>query len=283
MINQYPEIKIIKTKIFAGLSFPVKVLHITDTHIALDDPGKDSGRAYEFEGNAEGLCDWYLSCALKYAKENKIPVIHTGDLIDFLSERNFKYIENKLKGVDYLYAAGNHDFCHCVGEAKEDHEYKMIQMKRIAPYFSSNMIFDSKIINGVNFVTMDDSYYLISEGQTEMLYAEVAKGLPIILCMHVPIFTSNHADIVMAEGNHCGFLICPEEEYLEKYSADRREQQMPDDSTMKAVEYIKNEPLIKAVIAGHTHRNIEEQLTSGKIQVTTHGTFAGYAREITIE
>ena len=43
-------------------------------------------------------------------------------------------------------------------------------------------------IGGVNIVVMDDSYYQISEGQIDMIKAEVAKGYPIILCMHIPFF-----------------------------------------------------------------------------------------------
>ena len=39
------ELNIIKSTIEIGIEKPIKVLHITDTHIALDDPERFSGRA----------------------------------------------------------------------------------------------------------------------------------------------------------------------------------------------------------------------------------------------
>ena len=43
-----------------------------------------------------------------------------------------------------------------------------------------------------------------------------------------------------------------------------------------------SEPLIKAVIVGHTHRNYENKLPNGVPQITTAGGYKGYARELTI-
>jgi UDP-2,3-diacylglucosamine pyrophosphatase LpxH len=57
---------------------------------------------------------------------------------------------------------------------------------------------------------------------------------------------------------------------------------MPDGATLRAVEYIKNEPMIKALIVGHTHLNFEENLTKTLPQYATHGSFAGYVREFTV-
>ncbi len=69
---------------------------------------------------------------------------------------------------------------------------------------------------------------------------------------------------------------------LDGYREKRRLQQTPDDATLRAVEYIKNEPLIKAIITGHNHMNCEEIIGDDKLQITTGGNFDGYVREITI-
>lgn len=270
-------LNVLKTTIHIGLDRPVKFLHITDTHITRDDPHTEEDRTATFGGCAE----YYFAQAIEYAKQNELFVLHTGDLIDFLSKGNFEYLDTCFDGVDYIFAAGNHEFCHYVGKAKEDYEYKWNNIKQVAPHIKSNLYFDSRLVGGVNVVTMDDSYYLISDGQLEMLKAEVAKGYPIILGMHVPLYTEKHANIMLNELGTAAVCGAPEQ-MLATYSEGRRLQQSPDAATLRAIEYIKGEPIIKAVIAGHTHRNFEENITENLPQYLTHGTYAGYVREITV-
>ena len=273
-------LKILKTVINIGIEKPVKLLHITDTHFTYDDPHTEEDRTETFSVDYRGCVEDYFFQALEYAKQNDMPILHTGDLIDFLSKGNFDLLDS-LKDVDYMYAAGNHDFCHYVGKATEDYEYKWNNIKQVAPHIKSNLYFDSRVIGGVNVVTLDDSYYLISEGQLEMLKAEVAKGYPIILGMHVPLYTEKHANIMLKELGTAAVCGAPES-MLATYSEGRRLQQTPDAATLRAIDYIKSEPLIKAVVAGHTHRNFEENITENLPQYLTHGSFAGYVREITI-
>ncbi|MBR5869340.1 MAG: metallophosphoesterase, partial [Clostridia bacterium] len=252
-----------------------------DTHIALDDD-RISNRAACFDNDFENCSHVYFFKALEYAKENHMTMLHTGDLLDFLSENNFAFVDKYLADVDYIYAAGNHDFCHWVGEAVEDYAYKWEMIKRSAPHFKSNLYFDSRILGGVNIVTMDDSYYLIGDGQVEMLKAEVAKGYPVVLAMHVPLYTKALAEDEMTR-NPCAYVTAAPEEFLVRYPEHRRKQQTPDEATLRAVEYIENEPMIKAVITGHNHCNFEDTLPGlGIPQITTHGSFAGYVREITL-
>ena len=272
------ELQILKTIINIGIEKPFKLLHITDTHIT----GNHSRRGC-FDNDYPGCTEDYFLKALDYAVQNNLPVLHTGDLIDFLSDEIFEFTDKHFSGVDYIYAAGNHDFCHCVGEAAEDYAYKWQMIKQVAPHIKSNLYFDSRIINGVNIVTLDDSYYLISEGQLELLKAEAAKGYPILLAMHVPLFTEEYAQKQMVDrGEPCAYVTGATNEWLNRYSENRKLQQTPDDATLRAIGYIKSEPLIKAVIAGHTHMNFENMLTDTLPQYTTHGSFAGYVREIEI-
>ena len=275
------KLNILKSTINIGLKKPIKILHVTDTHVSLEDSGVSYPHHKAFGEKNKGYIDYFLQ-AIAYAKANAMPILHTGDLINFLSQANLDYVKEQLSDVDYMMAAGNHDFCQVVGYHLEDYDYKWKNIKKIAPYVKSNLYFDSKIIGGVNIVTMDDSYYTISDGQTEMLRAESAKGYPILLCMHVPIFEPSLADAVMAEGHPCAYVTAPTEEYLKKYSEDRRVQQTPDAATLRAVDYIKKEPLIKAVLTGHTHINFEAELASGMIQLNTGANYKGYVRELTI-
>ena len=275
-------LNIIKTTINIGLKQSVKLLHITDTHITRDDPW-GGVRTKTFDLDYAGSAEDYFFQALEYARMNNMPVLHTGDLIDFFSDGNFDFIDKYFSDVDYIYAAGNHDFCHKLGEATEDYDYKWEKIKDIAPHFKNNLYFDSKIIGGVNVVTLDDSYYRISHGQLEMLKAEVAKGYPIILALHVPIYSPGLYDVSLKKWTDCAHLIGVPQHLIATYPDYRKEQQIPDEDTLLFIEYVKSEPMIKAIISGHIHLNFEEKLTDGLYQFVTNGSFAGYVREITIE
>lgn len=274
-------LNILKTTINIGIKSPIKILHVTDTHIAKEDP-TGWGREKLFDTAYDGSNEDYAAEIKQYVKDNKMLMLHTGDFIDFFSEANFKITDEYFSDIDYVYAAGNHDFCHFLGKAAEDYEYKWAQIGQIAPHIKSNLYFDSKLVGGVNIVTIDNSYYLFTEGQLELLKAEVAKGYPIIIGVHVPIFNDEQANSILETGNNCAYLCGAPTELLATYPEDRRIQQTPDAPTLKMIEYIKSQPLIKAIIAGHTHKNFEEKLTDSLVQYTTDGSFRGYVREITI-
>lgn len=277
-------LNVIKNEINIGLKEPVKILHITDSHLTFVDEENHGNetrwKCFESPDNRGSALKYYLE-ALKYAEDNNLLIVNTGDLIDFLSRGNFEFLDEYSYNLDFIYAAGNHDFCHCVGKATEDRPYKWEMMKRVAPHFRQNLYFDSKIVSGVNFVTLDNSYYLIEDAQIKMLKAEAAKGLPIVLCMHVPFYEESIAEREMSV-NPCAYLVAAPEELLKTYPENRRLQQTPDEATLRAVEYIKNEPAIKLLITGHTHYNYDVTLDSGLRQITTDGSYNGVVREITL-
>ena len=281
------ELQIIKTEFHIGLDAPVRLLHVTDSHICLAnkadaaydpeliDHAKQRGDAFGGEAQVES----YFEQAMDYARREGIPMLHTGDLYDCMTEANFAYMEKALASVDSIYAAGNHDFCHFVGRAIEDYQYKWENLRRVQPHVKQNLYFDSRIIGGVNIVTLDDGYYLFNKGQEEMLRAEAAKGYPIVLCMHVPLYTPKLAELIL-EHNPCAYVTGAPREMYTKYPNDRRLQQNPDRATLEMIEYIKSEPMIRLIVAGHVHRNFEEPLDNGVMQICTEGGYHGYAREL---
>ena len=276
------ELKIIKNTIKIGLERPIKFLHMTDSHLTRSE-NVDVRQKSKFDVDFDGCAEEYFFKAVEYAKRNNMPILYTGDIIDSFSKGNFDFVDEHFSDVDYIYAAGNHDFCHMIGQAKEDYAYKWEKISEIAPHIKNNLYFYSRVIGGVNIVTLDDSYYFITKGQIEMLKAEVAKGYPIILAMHIPIGAKSLLETYFASDEEAAYVVAAPESVLAGYSEARRMQQTPDTETLAALEYIKNEPMIKAVITGHCHLNTEDMLTETLPQFVTHGTFAGYVREFTIE
>ena len=277
-----------QTTVHIGIPSPIKLLHITDTHIcrAYESEGEDKVRlALARSKNAfgeESEIERLLEEALAHAKSNGEKVVFTGDIYDFLSQANFDYLDEKLRDLDYIYAAGNHDFCTAPGADKEDYPFKKQQWKLVAPHIKDNLQFASHLIGGVNLITIDDSYYQFTEGQLDMLRAEADKGYPMVLFMHTPLYTPLHAAEKL-KLEPCASLVDAPDDVLAVYPADRADYQKADEATHRVVEYIKSEPLIKALFAGHTHRNFEEPLDNGIMQYTTGGTFFGQVREIVIE
>ena len=271
-------LKLLRSTIEIGLEKPFKFLHMTDTHFHYDDEGNDHWRKRDFNHDHAGCCVEYFRNACRYAEENNLPVLHTGDLWDFMSEGNFRAAKEALAQIDYIYAVGNHEVYY---DVDEDYNVKIADTKQVACYLPNELNFYSRVLNGVNFVTLDDSLYRITSEQLELLKAEVAKGLPIILGVHVPLHVPSLADYMMGIYKTAGVL-APPAELLARYSDHNRNLQAADAATLEAVAYICTEPTIKAVIAGHTHCNHEGEIAPGKPQFVTHGTYHGYVREITV-
>lgn len=278
---------IAETKLNIGAEKPFRIMHVTDAHVcrAYESEGEKltslakrrAERAFGGEDNVESLFEE----AVRYGRENADLIAYTGDIYDFLSQANFDYMEKAFAEKDYIYAAGNHDFCTAPGADREDKRFKTRQLRIVSPHIKNNLIFYSRVINGVNLVALDNSYYRFTFGQLDMLRAEAAKGLPMLLFFHNPLYSKAHADYIMEHGS-CAYLTAPPAELLAKYPPERAEQQRPDEATLRTVRYILREPKIKAVFAGHTHENYETALEGGLMQYTTGGTFRGEARIITV-
>ncbi|MBQ5778235.1 MAG: metallophosphoesterase, partial [Oscillospiraceae bacterium] len=165
---------------------------------------------------------------------------------------------------------GNHDFCYLpgnigLGDAARCEEFS----EKWAPCYKQNIYFDSKIINGVNFVSLFNIYYRISDEQVRLLRDEVNRGYPVVLCMHVPLFCAENVDARLKRGHPEGGMLAPPEEFLARYAPRYAEEQGADADTLRAVRYIANEPRIAAVIAGHQHENFDGFADCGKRQVLT--------------
>ncbi|MBQ8953142.1 MAG: metallophosphoesterase, partial [Clostridia bacterium] len=248
-----------KIRVDAGANRPFKALHLSDNHIALADM-RDGQRKVDLAAKrhaafdkGKGTVEALLEEQLAYARENGLMVLHTGDLIDFVSYQNLEYAQKALQGIDYFMAVGNHEFSLYVGEAFEDTAYKMRSYDLVQSYFRNNLLFDSRVVNGVNFVAVDDGYYRFDQRQLAQMKAEAAKGLPIVLMLHNPLHTDALYEAMMRE-QPCAYLTGTPEAMMTAYDEYRLRQQRPDADTLAFIDYVYSQPLIRAVLAGHLHR-----------------------------
>ncbi len=262
--------ELIHTKIKIGLDAPVKVIHMTDTHLTHADLRDGERKVALAEKRAPIFphADEVLAFARQAAKEHGVPILHTGDLMDFVSEANLEAVKAFTGGTDCFMAAGNHEFALYVGEAKEDAAYRNRSLNKVQAVFRNDIRAAARIIDGVNFIALDNGYYLFEKEQLAFLKKEGEKGLPMVLLMHTPLFERALYDREMAKSS-CAYLVGVPEELMQTYSPHRYEQQLADKITLETVDYIRKEPLIKALITGHLHYNYEGLFTERIPQIVT--------------
>ena len=275
--------ELIKNTITVGLERPVKLLHVTDTHIGLADD-RDDERKHALAGRfSSSNREKYFQEQVDYASRNCDLLVHTGDLIDFVSHANVDWARRALQNENIFFIAGNHEYSQYVGEAWEDNAYRMNSYMQMGYGLGVPMFFNARVVGGVNIVGIDNSYYLFEDWHLWRLKREAEKGLPIILAFHDPLFEQSLYDYHMSlPGSDCTYLVGCDEEHLLPYSEFRAVQQRPDAPTLRMIDYITHEPQIKAILTGHLHFNFESSLTPSLPQYVTGGGYDGYARELTI-
>lgn len=253
---------VIKNRIVVGAEKPFSFLHMSDTHFTFADE-RDDQRKVEL---GISRTKWYsdaekVSSGIEmFAKENGLLIAHTGDYIDFVSEANLDRLTKFTDDNDVFFAAGNHEFSLYVGEAFEDADYRNISLDKVQTCIKNDMRFDSRKINGVNLIAIDNGYYLFEKEQLEALKKEAEYGIPMILFMHTPIFDEELYQIMGEHGclGEAAYMVATPEKLMKNYSEYRYRQQRADDVTLETVEYIKNQPLIKAIFCGHLHDFVSE-------------------------
>lgn len=263
-------LNITRTTLSVGAAAPFSVLHLSDTHLTYADL-RDGQRKVDLVAwrlpsfpHAETV----LAEAGALSKELNIPIFHTGDLIDYVSLANLEAVKAFTDAHDVYMATGNHEFSLYVGEAKEDAAYRNQSLPAVQACFKNNIRMDSRIINGVNFVALDNGYYIFEPEQFEFLKGEVAKGLPVVLMMHTPLYTPKFYERMMSYCP-CAYLMGVPEEMMQCYPPDRYIQQKADEVTLEMMDFIAKEPLIKAILAGHNHFNYESLYADRIPQIVT--------------
>ena len=263
-------IRTITCKIEIGLAEPVRVLHLSDTHLTRADmrDGERKVALSEKRSQYYRAAEEVLKTAAELSKAEQIPILHTGDISDFVSEANLEIARDFVAETDCFLAAGNHEFSLYVGEAIEDEAYRNQSLARVQAVYKNNIRMSSRVIGGINFVALDNGYYQFDEEQLAFLKGEVSKGLPIVLMFHTPLYEPVLCDI-MRKKRPCAYLVAVPDEIGDTYTDDRMRLQLANAITKETVEYIKNEKSIRAILAGHLHLDYEGVFGDRIPQITT--------------
>ena len=274
--------------ISAGATAPFSILHISDTHFTeayAHEPDVKQElkrvRTECFGGFQEqALCD-----SLAWAKEHVDYVLHTGDLIDWQSEANYDLVR-KYYGDMALGAVGNHEYSPSMwlsGEKEtKDAAWRAKSAAALSSAYPFDISFRAQVVNGVNFVMVDDVFGAVTARQVERFAAEVKKGLPIVLYMHVPFYTPEIwlAHVKFWRGGEDGkqggrfryrAAPAPGEEY---------KVQLEDPVTRDFIRYLKSEKLLKGILAGHLHFSVQDRFSPTAMEYVVGGNFLFHGQEI---
>ena len=281
--GKYERLSLSCATVRIGAEKPFAVLHISDTHLceAYDDEGEVTLKLREVRRRTfGGRQEEALADSIAWARKNVDYILHTGDLIDFQSRANFDLVKKHF-GDAMFGALGNHEFARHMWLAEEKEpkteEWKDRTRAKLDEVFPFDVVLHSQVVNGVNFVTLDDVYGTVTERQVERFRAEVAKGLPIVLCMHVPFFTDDiwraTTQFWARSGSRFGDAAVPPRK-------GDYQRQREDPVTRDFIAYLRKEPLLKAILAGHEHVTIQDRFSETADEYVVGANFLFAAREV---
>lgn len=280
-----------------GLKKAIVVLHLSDSHVSVRDKNEESywqysSRMDDAYGNArrhfrtgqKALPVDHFRQRLETAKARQVDLIAlTGDIVNNPSRSSVQAVGRLLQatGLRSLYVAGNHDW-HYEGMSGSEESLRDTWIRRnlLPLYADCNPLCYAMELGGLNFVAIDDSTYQVDEAQLAFYDREVVRGLPTILLLHIPLWTSEAAG---KHVSHCGDPRWGWDADL-TYQIERRQRWSKSGnlkSTVDFVERVKTTPNLVAVLAGHTHRARADRLSPSAVQYVAQAACDGGSRLVT--
>ncbi len=251
--NKDYKMTVYQNEINVGVNEPFVILHTSDTHLTLAGD-RDSQTAHNKSKQRQGMGpgEQRLDIVQKTAQENNATIVHTGDAMDFLTYANIDYFKSFLQRTNALYIPGNHE----MESLKEEFEDPFSQMtERSTDFFSQE-------INGVLFVGINNYNHKMTYEQLDKLKEVVALEKPIVLLVHVPLYSRDLYDVCVSHDGfeNAAWLMAVPEELMTNYPSYLYESQKADEATKDAYNYIVAQNSIKAILSGHLHIDFETKV-----------------------
>lgn len=256
-----------------GLKKEYSYLYLTDMHIVtLTDDNPQDVAAYATERfpqfvNAQGESSTaqFENWITEVNRVKPDGVLLGGDFIDSPSDSNIAYLEEKLDSLEvpYLYTVGNHDWTY--PWAYMDQKGKDEYLPKLNPFMQNNPYIQTLELEEFIIVSVDNSTNQVAPEAMEAYKAVLQKGKPVIVMLHVPLFTEAllakglevwNSPVTLGGGVHGGIY--------------------PNDVSTEFINLTKAEdsPVV-AVLAGHVHFYHKEMLNEKIIQIVGEAGYKG--------
>ena len=254
-------LKVRREEIRIGLERPFSVLHVSDSHLMRID-SRDGDALYEFakarSRNGRELGEYYLDEAVHNARLKKMKIVHTGDFMDFVSEANLEYASRRLCTDDFLAGVGNHEYW--VGAKHlETEEYKQQTIPKLRRFWTG-IPASTYLIKGINFFVFDNSFETVTREVVAAFERTVVEGRPIVMVCHVPLWSER-----------CG---------LNDGVCGMPGLKKDDEVSCSFVEMVRNECLVKAILAGHVHVFKKFDFSPTAVELVAGALFDGCCTEV---
>ena len=277
-------LKIEKLEIDMGLGKAFRALHFSDTHLnffdAVDFSAVERRKKDHFHQRwvrfPQAVQSFYAT--LDYAKRRGLPLLHTGDLVDFVTDGNLRFLDHNLAGLDLHYAIGNHEYQTRVPEHYDPDPTKpRVAMQR---FFECDLTVSSRIIGGVNFVAFDNALANVRDEAIMGVKAEFAKPLPIVLMCHVPPF---YTEKFLKNSAYSKYLIARglgKDVKKEDFKPAANVWNLCDQKTRDFWTWVQSRRRLKAILCGHTHIAEVDGFSETAQMYVAGGNYEGRAYEI---
>ena len=276
-----------------GAKKPFEMLHISDSHLVTlgsDDLARSDKKDIDYFrrrlktfGHPQNV--EMFAAAIAYSRAKNLPILHTGDLLDFVTEGGLAQVRRDMAGLKWNYAIGNHEYSGS-GKPSPKMEWLKGARGRMEKTFPNAIPCASKVVNGVNIVTIDNVGMSkdMFEAQFAAIKAEFAKGLPTVLAYHIPFYTHELAqhsvDVIQTTPNHWA-------RNSVKTIADLNSGWLascPGKGDLKInktlVEWLPKQKNLKALLCGHKHFEYSSPFCENVTQYVCGATFKGNAYHI---
>ena len=273
LVGKYPEegrMYFTYDTIDIGVDEPFYFIHIGDTHVSYIDE-RDTGdeRLMETARNRLEYCPTDLrmldDVALK-ARELDAFIVNTGDLIDFISQKNLDIAKKFNSENDVFTSAGNHEYLVYIWNDGDNYERRDRVRDTVKAAFTNDIEFSVRIEHGVKFIAIDNSFHNIDQWQLDRFREELANDdMPVILALHVPLYAPDMFEFQMTklDYEHPAWLMNVPEELMREYNYTEEyfEEQKANEFTKEFYDLIISSPEIKAIVTGHNHAHFISQVT----------------------
>ena len=271
-----------------GLESPFTALHVSDTHLNFADLREVPVGSPQYESFQDRWMRFphafdNFVATLDYAERRGLPIFHTGDLYDSLTEANSAAVRRARGALRFdAWAVGNHEFYRGWCGHRTEVTGACDQLAREFGRDTSFSVFER---GGAWFVSFDN----VAEGRvSEGVVARVRKvfddGRPVVLLCHVPPVDT--PEMLAAERERLRYRLLArgdDPKKVEEYVANRRRipvQDGYDEGSRRFYDFLRRQPQLKAILCGHRHAEYHVRFSDTAEMHVVGGNFDGCAYEI---